>query len=127
MVGSSWFADRNNNAHVLAFDNLSGIPADIADALCRLCTGGGFATRALGTCSFTSVKSILETNLDCKRPEKAADGPAIAHRNSLPRMADHAVWVQACEPINAVINEQTGARWTSGLHLEVYDRNRELT
>jgi hypothetical protein len=35
--------------------------------------------------------------------------------------------VQACEPINAVINEQTGACWTSGLHLEVYDRNRELT
>jgi hypothetical protein len=36
-----------NNAHVLAFDNLSGIAADIADALCRLSTGGGFATRAL--------------------------------------------------------------------------------
>ena len=36
-----------NNAHILAFDNLSGISADIADALCRLSTGGGFATRAL--------------------------------------------------------------------------------
>jgi hypothetical protein len=36
-----------NSSHVLAFDNLSGIPADVADALCRLSTGGGFATRAL--------------------------------------------------------------------------------
>ncbi len=36
-----------NNAYVQAFDNLSGIPADVADALCRLSTGGGFATRAL--------------------------------------------------------------------------------
>jgi hypothetical protein len=34
---------------VLAFDNLSGIPPDVADALCRLSTGGGFATRALFT------------------------------------------------------------------------------
>jgi hypothetical protein len=36
-----------NNSHVLAFDNLSGVSADVADALCRLSTGGGFATRAL--------------------------------------------------------------------------------
>src|SRR5262249_15311604 len=36
-----------NNSHVLCFDNLSGIPADVADAMCRLSTGGGFATRAL--------------------------------------------------------------------------------
>ena len=35
------------NQYVLAFDNLSGISADLADALCRLSTGGGFATRML--------------------------------------------------------------------------------
>ncbi|MCL4308062.1 MAG: hypothetical protein M1126_01675 [Candidatus Thermoplasmatota archaeon] len=34
---------------VLAFDNLSGIPGWLSDALCRLSTGGGFATRALYT------------------------------------------------------------------------------
>ena len=35
-----------NNAHVLAFDNLSGIPADVADALCRLSTGGGIRDKS---------------------------------------------------------------------------------
>jgi hypothetical protein len=34
---------------VLAFDNLSGLPTWTSDALCRLSTGGGFATRALYT------------------------------------------------------------------------------
>ncbi|HKA58272.1 MAG TPA: IS21 family transposase [Gemmatimonadales bacterium] len=36
---------------------------------------------AIGTRSFSSVKSILDTKLDRKRPEKAADGPAIVHSN----------------------------------------------
>jgi transposase len=36
---------------------------------------------AIGARSFTSVKSILNTHLDRKRPEKAADGPAIVHDN----------------------------------------------
>src|SRR5262249_17910723 len=44
--------------------------------------------------------------------------------NRLPRMADHAVWIRACEPINTVVNEREGKLWAEGLHLEVYDRNR---
>lgn len=36
-----------NNSHVLAFDNVSGLPAWISDTLCRLATGGGFAVRQL--------------------------------------------------------------------------------
>jgi len=36
---------------------------------------------AVGTRSYRSVKSILDTKLDRKRPEKAADGPAIVHDN----------------------------------------------
>jgi len=35
------------NSRVLVFDNLSTIPTAMSDALCRLATGGGFATRAL--------------------------------------------------------------------------------
>ena len=38
-----------SNSHVLAFDNISGLPAWISDTLCRLATGGGFATRTLFT------------------------------------------------------------------------------
>jgi hypothetical protein len=38
-----------NNGHLLAFDNLSGLPAWISDALCRLASGGSFAVRQLYT------------------------------------------------------------------------------
>lgn len=38
-----------NNGHVLAFDNLSGLPPWTSDTLCRLATGGGFAVRSLYT------------------------------------------------------------------------------
>ena len=34
-----------NNSHVLAFDNLSGMPGWLSDALCRLATGGSLAVR----------------------------------------------------------------------------------
>lgn len=37
------------NAHLLAFDNLSNVPSNISDALCRLSTGGGLSTRRLYT------------------------------------------------------------------------------
>ena len=37
------------NGHVLAFDNLGGVPTWLSDALCRLSTGGGFAARELYT------------------------------------------------------------------------------
>src|SRR5262249_41545824 len=36
-----------NNGHVLAFDNVSGLPPWISDTLCRLATGAGFAVRQL--------------------------------------------------------------------------------
>jgi len=35
----------------------------------------------IGTRSYKSVKSILQNSLDRKRPEKAADEPAIVHDN----------------------------------------------
>src|SRR5216683_1180763 len=38
-----------NNSHLLAFDNLSGLPAWLSDALCRLASGGSFAVRQLYT------------------------------------------------------------------------------
>jgi hypothetical protein len=44
-----------NNGHVLAFDNLSGLPSWFSDALCRLASGGSFALRQL----FTDENEIL--------------------------------------------------------------------
>jgi hypothetical protein len=34
-----------NNGHLLAFDNLSGLPPWLSNALCRLATRGSFAVR----------------------------------------------------------------------------------
>jgi hypothetical protein len=36
-----------NNAHTLAFDNISDVPVWLSDALCRLASGGSFAVRQL--------------------------------------------------------------------------------
>jgi hypothetical protein len=38
-----------NNGHMLAFDNLSGLPPWLSDSLCRLASGGSFALRRLYT------------------------------------------------------------------------------
>jgi hypothetical protein len=38
-----------NNSYLLAFDNVSGLPVWLSDALCRLATGGSFAVRQLYT------------------------------------------------------------------------------
>src|SRR5499425_1068399 len=38
-----------NNGYLLAFDNLSGLPVWLSDALCRLASGGSFAVRRLYT------------------------------------------------------------------------------
>ena len=38
-----------NNGYLLAFDNLSGLPNWLSDALCRLAAGGSFAVRRLYT------------------------------------------------------------------------------
>jgi hypothetical protein len=38
-----------NNSHVLAFDNVSGLPGWLSDALCRLASGGSLSVRQLYT------------------------------------------------------------------------------
>ena len=43
------------NGYILAFDNLSGLPAWLSDTLCRLTSGGAFSTRRL----FTDQDEIL--------------------------------------------------------------------
>ena len=57
-----------NNSWCLAYDNLSTIPAWLSDALCRLSTGGGFATRELYTDQdeviFDSQRPVLLTSIE---------------------------------------------------------------
>ena len=135
------------NGHVLVFDNLSSMSAEISDCLCRLSTGGGFSTRALYTdndevifdgqrpIALTSITDVanrsdladrlvivrlevipdeerrpeeeLLTAFEAARPRiLGALLDAVSHGlmqlphtrlNRLPRMADYAVWVRACE------------------------------
>ena len=50
-----------NNSWLLCHDNLSGLPIWLSDALCRISTGGGFASRQL-------YKDEEENIIDVKRP-----------------------------------------------------------
>ena len=153
------------NGHVLVYDNLSGISREISDCLCRLSTGGGFATRSLYTddeevlfdgqrpvalTSITDVASLsdladrtmivnlkviheekrktereLREAFDAARPrilgallDVAAHGllklPTTS-MNRLPRMADFALWIKACEE----------AVWQVGMFMGAYEVNRE--
>ena len=56
-----------NNSYLLAFDNLSGLPHWLSDALCRLATGGSFAVRQLYTDDeevlFEASRPICSTEL----------------------------------------------------------------
>jgi putative DNA primase/helicase len=62
------------NSWVLAFDNLSSMPGWLADALCRLASGSGFATRMLHT----------------DRDEMIFDGARPIILNSIPTLTDRA-------------------------------------
>ena len=57
-----------NNSWVISLDNLSGIPQWLSDALCRLSTGGGFATRELHSDSdeilFDATRPIILNGID---------------------------------------------------------------
>jgi hypothetical protein len=57
-----------NNGYLLAFDNLSGLPHWLSDALCRLASGGSFAVRQLYTDDeevlFESTRPILLNGIE---------------------------------------------------------------
>src|SRR5262249_35725365 len=76
------------NAHVLAFDNVSGLPAWLSDTLCRLATGAGFAVRQL----YTDGDEVL---FDAARPVMLNGIEDIVTR---PDLADRAVFL-TLEPI----------------------------
>lgn len=65
-----------NNAWCLAFDNLSRVPSWLSDAMCRLSTGGGFATREL----YTDMDEII---FDSQRPMLLTSIEEVAARSDL--------------------------------------------
>ena len=77
-----------SNGHVLAFDNVSGLPGWISDTLCRLATGGGFAVRQL----YTDQDEVL---FDAVRPVILNGIEEIVAR---PDLADRALFL-TLEPI----------------------------
>src|SRR5262249_6400017 len=72
------------NGHLLAFDNVSGLPAWISDTLCRLATGGGFAPRQLYTphdqgVFYAAPPPILHSTEDIvTTPPPAPRGPVFS-------------------------------------------------
>jgi hypothetical protein len=152
------------NSWVIAFDNLSYLPAWLSDCLCRLSTGGGFSTRELYSDTeevlFDVMRPVILTSIedlaqrgdlleraivlrlptipdDKRRTEKDlldefarakplilgalldAVATGLKNRGSvrlsrLPRMADFALWVTACEP---------ALGWNEGAFLEAYCAN----
>ena len=76
------------NRHVLAFDNISGLPQWLSDALCRIASGAGFGTR----------------QLYCDADEELFDGARPIILNGIeevverPDLAERALFA-TCEPI----------------------------
>jgi hypothetical protein len=69
-----------NNGYLLAFDNLSGLPGWLSDALCRLASGGSFAVRQLYTDEdevlFQAMRPLLVNGIEdiVSRPDLADRG-----------------------------------------------------
>jgi hypothetical protein len=90
------------NGHVLAFDNVSGLPGGISDTLCRLATGGGFAVRQL----YTDQDEVL---FDASRPVILNGIEDIVTR---PDLADRTVFI-TLEPIQEERRRPEAELWAA--------------
>src|SRR5437763_1487406 len=72
-----------NNGYLLAFDNVSGLPIWLSDALCRLASGGSFAVRQL----YTDDEEVL---FEAARPILLN---GIAEVISRPDLGDRAIFL----------------------------------
>jgi hypothetical protein len=89
-----------SNGHVLAFDNLSGLPPWLSDTLCRLTSGGAFSTRRLFTDQdellFAAARPVILNGIEdiITRPDLVDRAillmlAPIAERQRRP---EHALW-----------------------------------
>lgn len=72
------------NSWVLNFDNLSGTPPWLSDALCRLSTGGGLSTRELYSndeeALFTARRPVIINGIDDLATRADFGGPLFSQR-----------------------------------------------
>jgi hypothetical protein len=88
-----------NNGHVLAFDNVSGLPPWLSDSLCRLASGGGLAVRQL----YTDQDEVL---FDAARPIILNGIEDIITR---PDLADRAIFLTLPSNIGSAATVGEGA------------------
>ena len=88
------------NAHLLVYDNLSGLPGWLSDTLCRLATGGGFAIRQLysdqGEILFEAARPVILNGIEdfVTRPD-LADRALLITLGAIPeerRRAEAELW-----------------------------------
>ena len=89
------------NIHLLVFDNVSSLPQELSDALCRLATGGGLAARRL----YTDQDEVL---FDACRPI-ILNG--IENFVSRPDLADRAIFL-TLKPIPEENRRSEGELWS---------------
>jgi hypothetical protein len=78
-----------NNGYLLAFDNLSGLPAWLSDALCRLASGGSFAVRPLYTDDDEVDRLAAFTYGNMAPCHCAKHSPAAQHRTCFQQAHPH--------------------------------------
>jgi hypothetical protein len=98
-----------NNSHLLAFDNVSGLPAWFSDALCRIASGGSLAVRQL----YTDDEEVL---FQAARPTVLNGIEDVIIR---PDLADRAVFV-SLPPISEEQRRPEAALWRE------FERKRSL-
>jgi hypothetical protein len=124
-----------NNSHVLAFDNLSGLPHALSDAFCRLATGASFGLRQLYTDAdevlFQAARPILLNGIDdvIGRSDFADRAlfltlPPIAERR---RRVERQLWreFEVARPriLGSLLDAAAhGLRNVAGIHLEELPR-----
>jgi hypothetical protein len=90
------------NSHVLSYDNLSSIKPELADALCRLASGGGLATRQLhtdkGEIIFDNQRPVIVNGIPTLTDRAdLADRTLAIHLLPIPeakRRTERALWEQ---------------------------------
>jgi putative DNA primase/helicase len=120
-----------SNSWMLAFDNLSAVPNWLSDALCRLASGGGFATRMLHTdrdeMIFEAQRPILINGIPALTDRAdLADRALTVHLRSIPdaeRRPEDELWADftAHQPriLGALLDAVSSAiRHLPGIRLE---------